>query len=474
MQARPESFFVWANAPQRTGAYQESAGRWEVLRRAFPEHQAGWTRGANALVQAGDHQAAEALLEASRKAFPTHPAPALESANLELKRGDFERAEAYLIPLRRQHAGNLEVWLMSGRVGIADGRIEDGEAFFKRGVETVRGRPAPWIEWAKSLVDAGKADLAVERLRQALEHFPDHASVHKVMADTFRSQGRRAEARNTLLRARYGADFFPAGMGHKAVARKDGVRWTLGLIWTRAILGLRSEVHRNYLGYAWWIIEPLMHVVTYYLVFGVLLHRGGEGFVVFLLAGLIPWIWFVKAVSGSSASVLGGQNLMLQTGIPPVVFPLTTVLRVSLKQAPVLLVLIAFLATQVPVSTAWCWLLLLVAVQAVFMTAVGMVLAAIVPFVRDLTHLVATGLTFWMFLSGIFYDYRTIPEDYRGWFLMNPVAQLIKAYRQVLLESMPPDLLPMVCLSAVSVLVVAGMAWMFRAMRYTYPRIVLE
>ena len=51
----------------------------------------------------------------------------------------------------------------------------------------------------------------------------------------------------------------------------------LELVWTKTLFNLRSEVHRNYLSYAWWLMEPLLHMTVYYVVFGILLKRGGPG-----------------------------------------------------------------------------------------------------------------------------------------------------------------------------------------------------
>ena len=85
---------------------------------------------------------------------------------------------------------------------------------------------------------------------------------------------------------------------------------------------------------------------VYYLVFGLLLQRGGENYPVFLLTGLIPWMWFMKAVNGSSNSIIAGQNLMLQVGLPSIVFPLVSLLQATLKQIPVFILLFGFLWLQ--------------------------------------------------------------------------------------------------------------------------------
>src|SRR5690606_10368266 len=134
-------------------------------------------------------------------------------------------------------------------------------------------------------------------------------------------------------------------------------------------------------------------------------------------------------------SVLGGQNLMLQVGLPSIVFPLVSILQATLKQIPVFLILIGFLWLQgYSPGHSWLALPLVIIVQAVLTVAFACSVAAIIPFMRDLNYLVPTGMTFMMFLSGIFYDYATIPANWQGLFLMNPIAFLLKCYREIFLD----------------------------------------
>jgi len=179
---------------------------------------------------------------------------------------------------------------------------------------------------------------------------------------------------------------------------------------------------------------------VYYLVFGFLLQRGGDNYPVFLLSGLIPWMWFSKAVNSSSNSIISGQGLLLQVGLPSIVFPLVTLLQATLKQIPVFLLLLGFLWLQgFAPGTNWWALLPVIVVQAILTTAFACSVAALVPFARDLSYLVPTGLMFLMFISGIFYDYRTIPENWQSLFLANPVAFLLKSYREILVNGTLPD-----------------------------------
>ncbi len=248
----------------------------------------------------------------------------------------------------------------------------------------------------------------------------------------------------------------------------------LELIWTKAIFNLRSEVHRNYLSYGWWVLEPLLHMVVYYVVFALLLQRGGENYPVFLLTGLVPWMWFSKTVSGSSSSILGGQNLMLQVGLPSIVFPLVSSLQASLKQIPVFILLFGFVWLQgYSPGAHWLALIPVIIVQALLTIAFACAVAAVIPFVRDLAYLVPTGLTLFMFLSGIFYSYQSISPEWQELFLLNPIAFLLKCYREILIDGVLPELSTLTWWGVGSGAACLLLMLAYKRLRYVYPRIVL-
>ena len=249
----------------------------------------------------------------------------------------------------------------------------------------------------------------------------------------------------------------------------------LALIWTKAILNLRSEVHRNYLSYLWWFIEPLMHMVMYYLVFGFLLQRGGPDFPVFLLTGLVPWMWFRKTLSSTSSSIIGGHKLMMQVGLPAISFPLVKIIQSAIKQLPVFLLLFGFLwVVGYPPEIIWFAVIPVIVVQALVSAAMGCCIAAVIPFLRDLQYLVTTGLMFLMFVSGIFYSYKNIPEQYQDAFLMNPAAYLIMCYRQIFLESTMPNMFELSCWGAGSLVACLLIVWVYSKLQYIYPRVILK
>lgn len=214
----------------------------------------------------------------------------------------------------------------------------------------------------------------------------------------------------------------------------------LAIVWEKSKLNLKSEATVNYLSYTWWIIEPIIHLTCYYIVFELLLDRGGPGFVYFLLTGLIPWLWFARTINQGSNSLIGGRMLMGQIFIPKLFFPLVFITQCCIKQALVFVILLVFLtATQFSPSIHWLSCIALMLVQLFFMIPLVCLIAAAVVFIRDLTFIVPTILQFMFFCSGIFFSLDKISVEYQSIFFANPVAGLIHQYREVLLHNSWPD-----------------------------------
>ncbi len=248
------------------------------------------------------------------------------------------------------------------------------------------------------------------------------------------------------------------------------------LLLVKVALNLRSEASRSYLNYLWWILEPALFVAVFYIVFGILLERGGPGFVEFLVCGKIPFLWFSRSVTNSSGSILAGRPLIGQVCIPKVFFPLVAILQDVVKQVFVFALLLFFLivyGTQVHMT--WLYLPFIALTQFLFVTAGGLLAAAVVPILPDFRYIISTGLVLLMFGSGIFYSYTELVQvEYQAAFLMNPMAALIKNYRQVLLDGQLPDFGRLLIIAIMCSVVVAGICCFLRRYDDYYARLAVE
>jgi lipopolysaccharide transport system permease protein len=210
----------------------------------------------------------------------------------------------------------------------------------------------------------------------------------------------------------------------------------LEFVWHRSVAEIRADMSRAVLGIFWWIVEPMLYLAVFYVIFGLVFQQRGDNYVSFLLTGLITWKWFASTINSSTTAITRNMPLIYQVYLPKVVFPLVAILTSSFKFLIVFVMLMFFLLiTGAPFTTAWLVdLPLLLILQVLFMLGVGMTLAAIDPFLPDIKFLVDNGLLMLFFLSGIFFRFDSVPESIRPYFDLNPMGVLIHNYREILIN----------------------------------------
>lgn len=246
------------------------------------------------------------------------------------------------------------------------------------------------------------------------------------------------------------------------------------LILVKVAANLRAEASGNYLSYLWWIFEPILHMLVFYIVFGLLLRSGTENFVAFLLTGLVPWLWFNKTISNSMMSIVQGKGLMMQVHLPKMLLPTIVICQDAVKQTVVMVLLVCFLFLY-GISPTVCWLALpvLVVTQLLLISACSYIISAAVPFLPDLRFLVTAGMQMLMFGSAIFYSTDRIPAKYHEIFYLNPVANLLRNYRDIFLYNKWPDWDALFFISSGSLAVIFIMWFVLRRLDHIYPRVVV-
>ncbi len=241
------------------------------------------------------------------------------------------------------------------------------------------------------------------------------------------------------------------------------------LVDLQARMALKSEASRLFLSYAWWIIEPVLFVLVFYFVFAVLLRTGREDFLLFLICGKVPFMWFSKSVTLASNTIFQNRALISQIDIPKAFFPLASVQQSLYREVPVflLMLLVAVLYGCYP---GWHWLLLLplVFVQYLLILAASCLGAICVARLLDTRMLISMGMLFLLFTSGVFWDVSSIQNvNARHWLLwLNPMAFLLDCYRKVIMQSAAYDLIHLALLGLVAAVVLGVLLlWMRRCGR---------
>lgn len=230
------------------------------------------------------------------------------------------------------------------------------------------------------------------------------------------------------------------------------------LIDTMARMALRADASRYFFGYLWWLLEPLLYVAVFYVVFDLILDSRRGDFLVFLMCGKLSFIWFSKSVNQASNSIVANKGLIGRINITKTLFPLAVIQEGLYRQVAVFTLLIGFLVfSGYTASWAWFYLVPVLLVNYLMIVACALVGACLVCIVRDFNMFISLGMTFLLFTSGVFWDVRDLgdPEKTEMVLALNPLAFMLDAYRQVLMHATAPDWTHLLQIAAGSIVVLA-------------------
>ena len=243
------------------------------------------------------------------------------------------------------------------------------------------------------------------------------------------------------------------------------------LILHKAYADFRAEAERTYLGVAWWVLEPLINMTIYYLVFGMFLRQSTDDFVPFLLTGLVVWRFFDATVMRASSSILSNMGLVRQVAFKKIIFPIIAVVVCCYEFVfSLALLLVVFLIYGIMPNAYWLLAPVLLLLLLIFTLGFAIPLAAISPFVPDLLKLVQYSLRMVFYLSAIVYRFEQLPENVQAFLHYNPAVHLVEAFRDVLMYSRMPDWSVLGRITIVSLLLLAGGLYLHERFNLLYAK----
>jgi ABC-2 type transport system permease protein len=238
---------------------------------------------------------------------------------------------------------------------------------------------------------------------------------------------------------------------------------------------LRARYKGSALGFAWNFVNPLLQLVVFWILFGVVLRTrpitasGEQPYAIFLFVGLLPWTFFATSLQSGASTILANAPLVKKVRMPLQLLPAASVLSALANFLLSFLVLLAILAIFGPRRPeGLLWVPLLVALQIVMNLGFAYLLSALAVFYRDVQHILGILLLAWYFLTPVLFPVAVLndrPDQLRLLYL-NPMTSVIVAYQRALLDGLPPEPLPLAYSAAIAALVfVGGTAYFARAKR---------
>jgi lipopolysaccharide transport system permease protein len=237
---------------------------------------------------------------------------------------------------------------------------------------------------------------------------------------------------------------------------------------------VKVRYKQSVLGVAWVILQPLLTMIIFTLLFGRLARMPSEGrpYAIFSYAGLLPWTFFAEGVTGGSSSLITSSNLITKVYFPRLLIPSATVGAglVDFSIASMMLFVIMPLY-HVAFHLTLLMFLPLVVLLAFATASVAVFTSAMNVKYRDIRHALPFAVQLWMFLTPVIYPVSFLPERWRWLLRLNPLSGIIEGFRAAIFGG--PFDWPGLAISAATVAVlVVVTAYAFRRMERVFADVI--
>jgi len=240
------------------------------------------------------------------------------------------------------------------------------------------------------------------------------------------------------------------------------------LIWIFVVRDLKGRYVGSTMGLFWSLINPVITLLLFLYVFSVILKVkfGQNGslsdFALYLFCGMLPWLAFQETIIRSTNSIVENANLIKKFIFPSKIFPVYLSISSLVNELIGLVVLIiAIILITHKINYFILFLPLIIIFQLIFTMGLGWIVACINVFFRDIAHLMGMIMMTWMFLTPIFYPESMVPEKFQFFIKLNPMAYLVRAYRDILLSNRFPSITDILTFIAISIIVFFGGYYLF-------------
>jgi len=203
-----------------------------------------------------------------------------------------------------------------------------------------------------------------------------------------------------------------------------------------SLKGLKDKYSGSMLGIWWAIIIPVILAGSIALIFTKVFKINIDNFTLFVLSGLLPWMFFSNTIIEATTSFLSNSSLLKQGVFPRELIPLSVVITNFLNFLIGFLCLLPlFVAFNFKVLFLLHYIILILILQLIFLFGLSLFLASLNVFFKDVMHFLSVGLMVWFWVTPVFYSLEMIEFPYRSICLINPLTFYIEAYRNVIFKA---------------------------------------
>lgn len=205
---------------------------------------------------------------------------------------------------------------------------------------------------------------------------------------------------------------------------------------------LRGKYKGSTLGFLWTLINPLCQIIIYTIVFSIIVRNNLENFYVYMIVGMIPWLFFDMSLRNGSGCIRYQGDMVKKIYFPREVLPITCVTSnfVNMLLCFIIVFAVLFISGTGVNVVALIYLPLVMVIEYIMTLGFTLIVAAGTVYFRDLEYVVTIVLMGWIYLTPIMYSFDFLPDILKPIFRLNPMTGVIESYHKILYwKEIPSD-----------------------------------
>jgi ABC-type polysaccharide/polyol phosphate export permease len=244
---------------------------------------------------------------------------------------------------------------------------------------------------------------------------------------------------------------------------------------------LKKDIKAKYagsgLGMVWTVLMPLLQILLFWFVFSTIMKSRPYAttqipYIYFLLSSFFFWLAFSEGLIRASNTIIENAEMVKKVSFPIMILPITVTLSSYVHHLVGFLIFILFYSLATSFSPVITLVIPILFFQVLFSLGLGMLLSALLPYIRDLSQITGYAMQGLFFLSPIIYSMEAIPERFKILFYLNPVTYFASSYHTIILFRDVPPLSHIGIILSLSLGSLLIGAYTFRKLRDGFPDVL--
>ena len=214
------------------------------------------------------------------------------------------------------------------------------------------------------------------------------------------------------------------------------------LLYNLAKKDLKVRYKTAFLGFLWAILNPLLMMLVLTIIFSILFRiKTDSPYSIFVLTGLIPCTFFNLSLSSCTNSIIDNSSLIKKVYFPREIIPISIVLANLINFLLSILILFVFLfILNIKLTILILFLPVIIALQLIFIVGISLLTSSLNVYYRDIRYIVEATLLMWFYVTPVFYPVSMVPERFKVYYFLNPMAGIVSSYRELLIDGKFPEI----------------------------------